>query len=279
MRKVVIVVVVVALLAVLGLAVVYRLRLDRLEGYYAPVHAADGVTIYFVHRETQGISWGLGYDNFTAPAHVWVLSDRFSLKRLDTASGGLEEVKRWPASPLEGRHLRHYRGRLYAIPRVRLRWAENGGLEYTVAISLPKVPSAETLGLRRRWNNVTNRFEEADTWRAGHFTTSGYNEDAVREGRELMTPRGPQHYPLAVLAVDHRNGAAEVLIETARYRESFPGGLPKKRWLAEHEIASKVERLQNMRAAHDQALSSFKAQGLSEAAAMSRTSKEMQRLG
>ena len=70
-----------------------------------------------------------------------------------------------------------------------------------------------------------------------------------------------------------------MLIYTPRYRENFPGGMPEERWLAEHSIASKVERQQNMRQAHERAFSRFRAQGLPEGEAMLLTNKEMQRLG
>ncbi|MDP6707000.1 MAG: hypothetical protein QF893_11705 [Alphaproteobacteria bacterium] len=269
----------VVIAGLVGLGVVYRVRYDRLEGFYAPIYAQDGSGIYFVHRETEGISWGLGYEHFTPPAHAYVLGDRFSLNRLDLESSSIEALKRWPASPLEGRHLRHYRGRLYAIPRVRLRWAENGGLEYTVAVSLPKVPRSESFGLRRRWNNLTDSFEETDSWQNGHFTTTGYNEDAVRDGKELMTPRGPQYYPLAILAVDHGSGGLDIQLESARYRKLFPNGMPEPRWLEERSIFAEVERLRAMRSAHAEALRRFKSQGLPEGEARLRTGKEMQRLG
>lgn len=46
-----------------------------------------GEEIVFVHRETRSISWSLDYEHFSPPAHVYVLRDRFSLRRLDPGTG------------------------------------------------------------------------------------------------------------------------------------------------------------------------------------------------
>ena len=267
--------------AVLGLgllAVVMRAGLDTRLGYHAPIFDSDGLKVLYIERETTGFSWGLGYEFFSPPAHAWTLSDRFRLRRLDPATGRIESLREWPPSPLEGRWLRTYRGRLYTLPSVRLRHAENGALEYAIRVSIPTRPRSEIYGVLARWNNQTGRLEERSEWSREHVPIGGYLEDAVAGEVELMAPPGPDYYPSAILLVDHGTGEVRVLLAGGDHQSSYPDGVAK-RWIEEHSHAPEVNRLREMRGTHGRLVDRFRRQGMREGEALLSTGREMQRLG
>ncbi len=266
------------LIGLLALGIVYRLRIDRLQGFHAPIYDRDGKYIYYVERTTTGISWGLGYEHFSPPAHIYVLRDRFELRRLELKTGKTQSLKNWPASPLEGRHHRHYRGRLYGLPRARLRWAENGELEYIIRVSLIKVPRSESFGVERRWNNASNLMEEKEAWEPGYFAVTGYNEDAIRDEKELLAPPGAQYFPAAIVAYDHRSKTTEIVLENGDFAAAYSEA-SLDTWLAQHTRHAEVQRIRTVRDTYARLIGDFKAQGLNEITAALRANKEMQRLG
>ena len=127
------------------------------EGYFSPVYSPDGNAVYFIHRESQGLVTGLGWEFFSPPAHVFVWSDRFSLRKLDTASGQIDILHRWPPSPIENRRLRTYRGRAFTYPRTQLSWVEGAHLEYKIRLSIPVQPGAEQHYVSRMWKTALSK--------------------------------------------------------------------------------------------------------------------------
>ena len=234
--------------------------IDSRIGFHAPIWDRDGTRVLFVERQTRGFSFGLGYEHFSLPAHAYVLSDRFSLRRLDPATGAVETLRDWPASPLEGRWLETYRGRLYTLPRIRLRHGEGGSLEYAIRLSIPTRPRAEQFDLQARWNNQTGRLDERAKWRTAFTAVSGHLEDAVGSTTELMGPPGPDYYPSAILARDLESGTVPTLLAGPDHDPADPDGL-RARWIAEHSTAADVAHLRGLRGDHATSL----ARGLSEA--------------
>ncbi len=199
--------------------------IDSRIGFHAPIWDRDGTRVLFVERQTRGFSFGLGYEHFSLPAHAYVLSDRFSLRRLDPATGAVETLRDWPASPLEGRWLETYRGRLYTLPRIRLRHGEGGSLEYAIRLSIPTRPRAEQFDLQARWNNQTGRLDERAKWSTAFTAVSGHLEDAVGSTTELMGPPGPDYYPSAILARDLESGTVPTLLAGPDHDPADPDGL------------------------------------------------------
>ncbi len=266
------------LLGLIVVTVVLRAGIDSRTGYHAPIWDRDGTRVLYVERQTRGFSFGLGYEHFSPPAHAYVLSDRFSLRRLDPATGRVETLRDWPASPLEGRWLDTYRGRLYTLPRVRLRHGEAGSLEYAIRLTVPTRPRAEQYGVQARWNNKTRRLDERADWSTKFTTISGHLEDAVGPASELMAPPGPDYYPSAILARDLATGAVRTLLAGPDHDPADPDGL-RARWIAEHSIATDVARLRTLRGDHAASLARHKARGLSEGEALLAVNRDMQRLG
>ncbi len=261
---------VVAVLAYLGFA--------RHEGYFSPVFSPDGASVYFVQRNTYGFTWGLGWEHFTAPAHAYALSDRFSLRRLDLASGQVQVVKDWPQSPAVRRHLRAYRGRIFQVASARLGFAENGELEYKVRISITRVPRSERHRLSRVWDQSLGAVVEEDAWRDGDATASGYAEDSVRGTRELIALKGKELFPAAILLRDHGDGSERILLSNADFDDLYGDGVPEH-VVDEQSRFAQVTRIRNLRKTHADLMARFRSAGLTEGEAYSRTSKEMQRLG
>ena len=266
------------LLGLVALAIVMRAGIDGRIGYHAPIFDTDGRRILFVERRTRGFSFGLGYEHFTPPAHAFVLSDSFRLRRLDPATGAVETVRTWPGSPLEGRWLNTYRGRLYTLPRIRLRHGEGGHLEYAIRLWIPVQPRSEQYGLQARWNNKTLRLEERAEWSTEFTHTGGHLEDAVGPDTELMAPPGPDYYPSAILARDLGTGEIRTLLAGPDHAAAYPDGVPD-RWLAEHSVAKDVARIRRIRTDHATSLARHRARGLSEGDAYNAAGRDMQRLG
>ena len=53
--------------------------LGRDRGYFAPVFAPDGQSIYAIRREVSATVIGFGYEFWSPPATVWIHRDRFTL--------------------------------------------------------------------------------------------------------------------------------------------------------------------------------------------------------
>ncbi|MHC4816224.1 MAG: hypothetical protein ACYTFN_24480, partial [Planctomycetota bacterium] len=264
---------------VLGLvAVLAYLGFARHEGYFSPIFSPDGGSVYFVQRNTTGFTWGLGWEHFTAPAHAYALSDRFSLRRLDLESGQVQVVKDWPQSPAVRRHLRAYRGRIFQLANARLGFAENGELEYKVRISITRVPRSERHILSRVWDDSLGAVVEDDAWQDKDATASGYAEDSVRGTQELIALKGEEMFPAAILLRDHGDGSERILLRNGDFDDLYSEGVPA-RLVDEQSHFAQITRIRNLRKTQADLLARFRAAGLTEGEAYARTSKEMQRLG
>src|SRR5215208_4991049 len=117
---------IVAMVAVFTLVIagVVASQTQSEEGFLAPIFSPDGRSVFVVVRASRATVLGLGFDNLTPPAHIWIHTDRFTLRRSDLETGRVEVFERWPASPLERTHIREYRGRIFGVPHVHLRWAD-----------------------------------------------------------------------------------------------------------------------------------------------------------
>ena len=89
MRKALIATLVLAVLAVAGLAAACH---QGEEGYFSPQFTPDGSAVVVVVRDARALVLGLGYDMLTPPAHVRVTRDRFSIARVAVADGRVEAL-------------------------------------------------------------------------------------------------------------------------------------------------------------------------------------------
>ena len=176
-----------AVVAVLALAQLIGIfTVERHQGFFAPVWAADGQHVYVIERDTRGFIWGFGWEFFSPPASAYVISDRLELWRLDSATGQAERLERFNRSPVTGRVTKHYRGRIFNTMSARLTPGDRsneGGVEILVRMNVPRVPRSESWSL-------------AGTWRPGQpsnaqwVDTSAGNtappDDVLKNGVELI---------------------------------------------------------------------------------------------
>lgn len=251
---------------------------QRHEGYFSPVWSADGGSVLFIRRETSGFVWGLGFEFFTPPAHVYVLADDFSLGRLDVTTGAVEVVRAWPPSPLVDRRIRTYRGRIFSTVQTLIRVTGSGDLEFQAGVRVPGEPMAETWRVYRRWTGTPDRTEEVGAWQPGYPAMMGGDESPLAGERELFAVEGEESFPTAIIVWDHRASRYEALLANHEFDVLYPDGVPE-RWIVERSRKADIERSRALERTRAALMERFLGEGLGEGDALLRTGRELLRLG
>ena len=275
MKKIILAIV---LLLVVAAGLLLLAQVQSHEGYFSPVYSPDGREVYFIARETAGLVAGLGYETFTAPAHVFVWRDRFSLRKLDPETGNVEILQSWPASPLEGRRLRTYRGRAFSVANTQLRWVDEESLEYKIGIRIPAQPTAERYFVSRIWNNVTNQMDEKDEWNQDWVTISGGSESPLSGEWEVIAAKGEETFPCAIVALHSSAAEARVLLKEDACDRVYPNGISPSD-VAPFSRRAGIERVQDLKNAHQRLTAEALAAGMSEYEASLHVTRRMRDLG
>jgi hypothetical protein len=250
---------------------------DRHTGYFSPVFAPGQDAIYFVQRDTSGVSWGFGWEGFSPPASARAFSDSVSLRRLDLAAGTIEVLEEWPVSPIVGHTMSSYRPKLYRYLGVRLRTEEPGTVDYALRMNIREDSVTRQFGIEGLWSaDETQRV--LGSWREGSVSLSGHSRWPVRDTIELFEVYAYGAHPPALLAHDHETGATEILLETAAYRSLYPDGFGPER-IAERSKREEVVRIQTLERTHAELTARFEAQGMSDHEVAMAVIDEMRRLG
>ena len=268
--------IVLALVVAAGLLLLAQVQSH--EGYFSPVYSPDGREVYFIARETAGLVAGLGYEFFTAPAHVFVWRDRFSLRKLDTETGNIEVLKSWPASPLEGRHLRTYRGRAFSTASTQLRWVDEENLEYKIGIRIPTQPVSERYFVSRIWNNVTNEMVEKSQWNQEWLAISGGSESPLSGEWEVIVAPGEETFPCAIVALHSSAREARVLLKEDACDRVYPNGISPSDVTPFSRRAS-IEHIQDLKNAHERLTAEALAADMTEYEASLQVTRRMRELG
>ena len=267
----------VAALAVGGVVVfVILTRLIAFEshrGFFAATWDPAGNQVYFVERRTVGVTWGLGWEHFTPPASAHVLRDTVQLMRLDPGSGTVDALTERISTPLVGRTVHTYRGRLFTILRAAIE-PDRTGFNYKIAFSVPVVPTSQTYLLKGRWPGAN---AASGVWSVNSGEMVSPSENILVAGRELITPKGRESFPPAIVSVDP-NGSYEVLLKTASFDRIYPDGLPGK-LIADTSRRESITRVRTFRRVHGELKDQFKAQGLNDGAASLRAYDRMEDMG
>ena len=253
---------------------------DTHEGYFSPVYAPDGKEVYFIVRKTGGITWGLGMEFFTPPAHAFVLSDQFSLKKLRVQTGDIQTVKDWPSSPLTRHHIEEYRGRIFFIPQTQLRFTSHQQLEYKIGVPSPNITNftRRTFWVTRVWDETHQRMVEDDVWHESGDATYGYDERPLFGNWEVIAVPGRESYPAAIVAYNHVTSSVRVLIKNREFAHLYPSGVGLST-LAGFSKRTMIERDEKIATTHQELVERFQGEGLREGEAMLKVNKEMERLG
>jgi hypothetical protein len=249
------------------------LRIESHQGFFAPVWDRDGKVVYLLQRDTRGVIWGLGWEHFSPPAWSYVLSDRISLRQLDPESGQTEVLETFEGSPLLGRTTRQYHSRIFNFLSARIDPTENG-VDFSLRMQVPRAPTSEQWALQGRWRpGAPSRARWSMKW-AGSTAAS---DRVLAGGVELMTVRGHESFPAAVLAVDAA-GAYRVLLKNGDFEELYPDGVPD-RLIDERSNRERIERARELRRVREELVARYRGQGMNEGAAMLRARDEMEALG
>ena len=125
---------------------------DRHTGYYAPVFAPGEDAVYYIQRDTTGLSWGIGWEGFSGPASARAVSDTISLRRLELATGDATILETWDSTPIVGRTIRSYRPKLYKYLGVQLRAETPDRVEYAFKLSLRDETTIRQFGVSGVWS-------------------------------------------------------------------------------------------------------------------------------
>ena len=254
------------------------LAVERHQGFFAPVWAPDSEHLYLIERNTLGLVWGLGWEFFSPPANSYVISDRLTLGRLDIASGQLDVLERFEDSPVTGRVTQHYRGRIFNTLSARIVPGDRGpgdqSAEFVIRMNVPRVPRSETWALTGSWApGQPSNAQWSEKW-AGN---TGSPDEVLRNGVELMTVRGKEAFPAAVLAVE-ADGSYRVLLQNGDFDDLYPDGVPPTQ-IAERASRERIERGREFRRVKTELTAKYTAQGLNDNAAALRAYDEMEELG
>ena len=264
------------LLAVAACVAAVVLTTSRGRGYFGPVFAPDGASVYVLVRDVSASVVGLGYDTLTPPASVWIHRDRFSLMAIRVADGRITLVRDFPASPLEGARIAAYHGAIFGVASGHLHWADADHLDYELTVTRPDSPSSHTFVWRRRWNAQTGTTEDSTSWQPGYASMTGDEPSQLHGDREVIGVRGPELMPCAVVILRTGDAAASPLVDSGTCGDRFVGSftrdaLDTRRAAIEH--AALIEK------SYADLVAEGRARGLSEGAALLQANKGMQRLG
>lgn len=241
-------------------------------GFFAPVWDAEGEYVYFVERETRGRAWGMGWEFFSPPAHARIARDELRLKRLHVASGDAETLIELPNSPLEGKTLRNYRGRIFSILSALVE-VDESRVTYQARLSIPRTPTSQVWSLEGTWPQQAGEPE----WRDDQALHFGPSEEVLRYGRELIVLPGPESFPCAIILVEP-DRSHDVLVQTSEFDRWYPDGVPVN-LVFERSRREDIERLRTLRRTKTELVKRFMAEGMNEGTALLRANDELEELG
>ncbi|HUE47241.1 MAG TPA: hypothetical protein VMO81_13405 [Aestuariivirgaceae bacterium] len=271
MRRALIVIAVI-LLAWLALAGLGLFAVERHTGFFAPVWDADGEGIHYVERSSFGVVWGFGWEMLTPPAYSYVVSDEFRLRHLELGASEPTTLAHWPASPVESRITRNYRGRIFNPASARVE-VKPDGVSYRINMSIPRVPRSERWSIEGTWSQTG----ASGAWREESAGPTPGSERALVDGIELLTVGGRESYPAAILAVD-ADGNADVMVHNDAFEEIYPDGVPAET-LAEWSRRDQIEHVRKFRRVQSELEARYEGEGLNEGAATLQAYRDMEELG
>jgi len=261
------------------LAAVWALKLATWEshgGFFGPAFSPDGKFIYAVERRTSGVTWGPGWEFFTPPAHARAFVDRIRLIRLDASNGRADILREWASSPIVGRTIEEYRGRVFAPLHVAIR-AETSRVRYAIELSIPRVPASETYAIVGVWEAAANA-RDGGEWRTDGGGGQGASEPVLAGDTEVFAVRGPEMYPSALVLLDHRTSTVRPVVYSRAYAVAYPRGVPIEELMA---VSRKPQRDREaaFTAKYQDRLAAHRAEGMREGDAILRAYRDLEDLG
>ena len=249
-------------------------------GYFSPLFAADGQSVFAITREVRATVLGFGRDFFSGPASVRLLRDRFRLITLQVSDGRVAVVEEFPPSPFEGTRIQAYHNAIFGEVSAHLRWADADHLDYEVAVTRHEVPVSRTFVIRRRWDAKAQAFfDTVPQWKETPPAMGGGAEPQQLHGDlEVIAVPGSEMMPCAIAVLSRGEATTRALVQTIVCERKYESGLSAA-VLAPFSQRADIERAEKIRKTHEDLVRRGRAAGLSEADAMLRASEEMSRLG
>jgi hypothetical protein len=250
-------------------------------GYFAPIFAPDGKSLFTIRREARALVTGPGVEFFTPPATVRLQRDRFDLLNITLPDARVTVVETFPPSPLEGSSIRAYHGAIFGVPHAHLRWADPAHLEYEIAVTRHDTPLARTFVIRKVWNATTATYATTTPWRETPAVMSGDEPQQLHGDRELIAVPGDELMPcgISVLQRDTDGLTGMTVIETPMCRRKYESGAPPPSFLATLSRREAIERAETIKSTYADLVARGRQSGKGEGQAMLDAGKEMQRLG
>jgi hypothetical protein len=267
-----------AALIVLGAWGIGVIAAPRGVGYFSPIFARDGRSVFAITRDTRALVTGFGQEFFTAPASVRMLRDRLRLINVRLSDGRMTVVEEFPPSPLEGQQFRAYRPSIFGTPHAHLRWADAEHLDYELAVTRHDTPRSRTFVIRRRWNAGARTYDTTPPWQEASTGMSGDEPDQLHDDLEVIAVPGDYSMPCAIAVIRRGEPQGRALIQTRGCREKYPSGLSAA-VLAPFSRRADIERAEKIRTTYAELVARGRASGRSEGQAMLDAGEEMSRLG
>jgi hypothetical protein len=201
------------------------------------------------------------------------MNDEFRLRHLAIGEEEPATLASWSTSPVEGRVTRHYRGRIFNTVAARIEVTPEG-VSYLIKMSIPRVPASQQWAIEGTWSEAAGGSGE---WREEWAGPTPGSERALVGGVELLTVRGRDSYPAAILAVS-AEGDADVLVHNDVFRDLYPDGVPAEK-IAEWSRREQIERVREFQRVQSELEARYEAEGFNEGAATLQAYRDMEELG
>lgn len=252
--------------------------MPRGVGYFSPIFARDGQSVFAITRDARAFVTGFGQEFFTAPASVRLLRDRFTLINVRLSDGRVTVVEEFPPSPLEGQWIRAYRPSIFGSPHAHLRWGDVDHLDYELAVTRHDTSQSRTFVIRRRWNATTRTYDTTPPWQEGYASMSGDEPDQLHGDLEAIAVPGEHSMPCAIAILRRGEPQGRAPVETGGCRTKYPSGFSIE-VLAPLSRRDDIERAEKIRTTYADLVARGRASGRSEGQAMLDAGEEMSRLG
>jgi hypothetical protein len=269
-----------ALLLVLAAWGVGGVGVPHAAGYFSPLFAADGQSVFAITRDVRATVVGFGREFFSGPATVRLLRDRFRLVNLQVSDGRVTVVEDFPPSPFEGTRIQAYHNAIFGEVVARLRWADADHLDYDIAVTRHEVPVSRTYAIRKRWDVKTRAFfDTIAQWKETPALIGGGAEPQQLHGDlEVVAVPGTEMMPCAIAVLGPGEAPPRILIETIVCERKYESGLSAA-VLAPFSQRADIERAEKIKTTYAELVRQGRAAGRTEVEAMLLANQEMSRLG
>ena len=246
-------------------------------GWFSPIFAPDGQSIYAVRRDVRAIVTGFGYSSLTPPATVRLRRDRVDLVNIRLADGRLSVVESFPPTPFEGTTLDTYHGAIFGEMRAHLRWADAAHLDYEMVVVKPEVPASRSFVARKAWNPKTQTADSIAAWTAGWSGAGGIEPQRLAGDLEVMDLPGAEGMACAIVVFRTGEATGRALVDSSACRSKYAGYSAAA--LAEHSHRAAIERAELIRTTREKLIADAMRNGVLEGQAILGADDELSRLG